>query len=336
MKKRFLFSFVALVILLCLIPSVSMFILPESEVRANQALAPFPRLISASGSLNTNYFTDLQDYVADHFGFRQELITCNSFLLSELFNTSNTDEVILGSDGWLFYASESDDFLNIATITEEDAANAAISLRLIQEYVQNNGAEFIFTIAPNKSSIYPQYMPYNYVPLEQSLGNLEIMLNAMSAEGIAYADLYSIRSTLSYHKLDSHWDNAGAAAAQELLLTALGLSGTEYSSSSFTVLQDFYGDLYEMLYPTGKQLDYNQYCEFDYQIVDGDSEDITFQTVNPDKQHSLVMYRDSFGNALAPFLAQEFGAAYFSRSTPYDLTLVELEDADFVILELVE
>jgi len=51
-----------------------------------------------------------------------------------------------------------------------------------------------------------------------------------------------------------------------------------------------------------------------------------------DASGSLLVYRDSFGNLLFPYLADSYGAARFSRSTTYDLT----PEAEYVLVELVE
>ena len=48
------------------------------------------------------------------------------------------------------------------------------------------------------------------------------------------------------------------------------------------------------------------------------------------------MFRDSFGNTLYPFLADSFGQAVFSRSMPYQMSLLEESGADTVVVELVE
>lgn len=59
-------------------------------------------------------------------------------------------------------------------------------------------------------------------------------------------------------------------------------------------------------------------------------------TVNDSGTGSLVMYRDSFGNALLPFLADSFTNAYFSRGVPYRLIDLDEHDADVVIVERAE
>ena len=59
-------------------------------------------------------------------------------------------------------------------------------------------------------------------------------------------------------------------------------------------------------------------------------------TVNPVKEGSLVMFRDSFGNALLPFLADAYSSAYFSRGVPYQMSEVDEKNADTVIVERAE
>ena len=59
-------------------------------------------------------------------------------------------------------------------------------------------------------------------------------------------------------------------------------------------------------------------------------------TTNPEADGSLVMYRDSFGNALLPFIAENFGKAYFSRAVPYYLSDIIVHQADTLIIERAE
>ena len=48
------------------------------------------------------------------------------------------------------------------------------------------------------------------------------------------------------------------------------------------------------------------------------------------------MFRDSFGNLLHSYLADAYGQAAFSRSMPYQMSLLDQTGADTVILEIVE
>ncbi len=339
MKKGIEIAFVVLFFALCLIPGLGMLILPEEENRANQVLTAEPDLLESDGSLNWSYFSEFQDYFADHFAFRQELITMNAEFLDTLFQTSNTDQVVIGKDGWLFYESTIGDYLNIPTMTERSAANAAISLSLMQEYAEKNGARFIFMVAPNKNSLYDEYMPDRYVPLEQD-GNWELMEDAMRAEEVDYLDLFALfgaADTVMYHGEDSHWNNMGAAYVQKAIMDAFGLTGTDYSQRDYEVREDFKGDLYEMLFPMGEGMDVNQYYgEFTYVTDAGDTEDMRYEAVNTEKEHGLILYRDSFGNSLVPFMAEEFGYSLALRSVPYNLDEIADHGANYVVIELVE
>jgi len=51
---------------------------------------------------------------------------------------------------------------------------------------------------------------------------------------------------------------------------------------------------------------------------------------------NLVMYRDSFGNALLPYMAEAYEHAYFSRALPYQLPDLSAQEADTLIIERAE
>ena len=100
--------FTAAFLSLCLIPAAGMLVLPEQQAAGNEHLTPKPSLWNAQTGWNTDFLGDLTDYVADHFGFRQELVTANAALQTRLLCTSPAEDVIYGTDGWLYYAKTLD------------------------------------------------------------------------------------------------------------------------------------------------------------------------------------------------------------------------------------
>ena len=114
-----------------------------------------------------------------------------------------------------------------------------------------------------------------------------------------------------YFCTDSHWNNLGAALAGDALCTALDKDQDSYWGKSYTMTPSHQGDLYEMVYPAGSLLEedavFDQPFGFTYQQGFRSAEDITIRTQNPDQTGSLLMFRDSFGNALHPFMAQQYG-----------------------------
>ena len=209
----------------------------------------------------------------------------------------------------------------------------------MQAYCEARGAQFVFTIAPNKSSLYPEHMPARYLQSD-SPGNYEKLKPLLEEYGVHYADLFTFLSEqdeILYLKTDSHWTNRGAALAHDFLMETLGLPHTAFAEAEYTTAETHRGDLYEMLYPKGTAREAQQAYEttFSYVREPRSAEDILIQTTNPDAPNGrLLLCRDSFGNALHPFLAEDFREATITRQMPYPLTQVQAGDT--VIVEIVE
>ena len=327
----------------CLIPSVGMLLLPEEPAAANQTLAQPPSLRTEEGGLNPQVLDEVTDYVADHFALRQRLITANAALEGLVFRTSAQDSVLMGKEGWLFYRETVADYLHTDPLTDRELFGAARTLALLTEYAQNRGARLVFTAAPNKASLYPQYLPYVGVPLEGQ-DDIDRLVPLLREQGVEYADLFTPfreAGQVLYHSTDSHWTNRGAALAHDALADALGLEGrTEWFTQPGQIVKNHRGDLYEMVYPTGGALEEDTEFDRPFGFTPArpirSPEDQHIQTENLAKTGNLLMFRDSFGNTLHPFLAESCAQALFSRSMPYQLTLLDETGADTVLIELVE
>ena len=331
--------FIAVFILLCLVPSVGM-LLPERETAgANEILTPLPALRDAEGTLNTDYLTNLTDYVEDRFFLRQDLVTAWSALNQRLLHTSIADSVLLGRDGWLYFGETLDDYTGAAPMTAGETAAAAHNLALVSEYCAGQGAAFLFTVAPNKNSIYPQHMPD--LPVFSAHKNAEALAEALAEEGVAYYDLFAAlrnREETLYFRQDSHWNSKGAALAADGINAALGRQ-SNYFAGPFQPSAVHRSDLYAMLYPAGAWLEedqcYGGELTFDYEAPVRSENDLNIRTTSGGSG-SLLMFRDSFGGLLYPYLADSFGKAHFSRAAAYRLDQIAVREADFVVVELVE
>lgn len=331
--------FTAAFLLLCILPSAGMLFLPPTEAAANERLTPVPQLKSEDGSWNQNVLDDATNYIADHFALRQEMVTANAMLQTGLLATSPAEDVIYGTDGWLYYAETLDDYQNRATLTDEEVQQIAQTIADMQAYCEARGAQFVFTIAPNKNSLYPEHMPARYLQSD-SPGNYEKLKPLLEEYGVHYADLFTFLSEqdeILYLKTDSHWTNRGAALAHDFLMETLGLPYTAFAEAEYTTAETHRGDLYEMLYPKGTAREAQQAYEttFSYVSEPRTAEDILIQTTSPAAPNGrLLLCRDSFGNALHPFLAEDFREATITRQMPYPLEQVQAGDT--VIVEIVE
>ena len=327
--------FLVLCLGLCLSLSIGIFFAGPAQAGANEQLADFPTLWTEEGVINAEYLNQLSKWIQDHFFLRQELISVDHRISAALFHTSGDSGVLLGSNNWLYYADTLADYTGTNPMTQRELFSAVNNLQLMAQFCESQGRQFRFVIAPNKNSLYPENMP-NY-GVRNDVTDAQRLTALLEENGVPTVDLFTPflqeEETL-YFAHDSHWNTKGAALGADLINAAFGVESSYYQGDfSQTARHD--GDLYAMLYPAfidpendfvyGGQLNY----EFTTSATRPDA--IVLNTQGGGEK-DLLAYRDSYGMLLFPFLADNFSAARFSRSTAYDMTY----EADCVLVELAE
>ncbi len=338
-KDNFYRIYTAAFIGVCLVPAVCTPFFKGDASKEKRELAKFPSFIH-EGKINTNFFDEFESYFSENFAFRQQLVNADGRLKSALTRTSADDDVIVGKDGWLYYSETVSDFQRINTLESGEINGIANNLRIIDKYCESRGADFIFFVALNKNTLYPENMPYNYIQADRK-SNLENLTETLSADDF-YMDMKSQlealnSSTALYHKTDTHWNNFGAYAAHTMLMNKLG-KGSCGTGNGWYTANDRLGDLAAMLYPAEDAKDMQLHNDYEYEYTYTSRfrglDDVTIATANSSADGNLLMFRDSFGEAILPYMAEQFATAEFSRAVPYNLTKVTGGDA--VIIELVE
>ncbi|MDE6434828.1 MAG: hypothetical protein K2L07_11450 [Lachnospiraceae bacterium] len=332
--------YVAVFIIIISMPLIGMLWYQTDMTVEKRHARAFPSIWKEE-KLNVEFFTELTDYFADNFAFRQELATVDAVIKTSLFHVSNNEKVIVGEDGWLYLGETKEDYLGRNTMSGRGIYNCAKVLNLLQEEAGKQGCQFLFVPVPNKNSLYPEYMPEWYMK-QSTENNYSQLVKELGKQKVAFIDLkkeFSKKDNVLYHKLDTHWNNEGAAFAGGQILESLKKEHTDYTNENYRVVNNFSGDLWGMLYPQWKKLDadiiYDREHIFEYCNDVNTTEDMFIETKSQ-KDGSLVMFRDSFGNALLPFLADEYGEAYFTKAVPYNWNLLEQYGADTVVIELTE
>jgi hypothetical protein len=104
MKKFADHIYIIIFLALCIVPCFGMIFFYSESSAEKRTLAEFPDLFT-EGTINTEYPTQFEEYISDHFFLREKLGTANSLMMGYLFQTSAEDSVIVGKDNWLFYQS---------------------------------------------------------------------------------------------------------------------------------------------------------------------------------------------------------------------------------------
>lgn len=339
-KKNWYLIYIAAVLVLVMIPFAGMSVAASNETTENKELAEFPRLRSGE-KWNIRYLSELGEYFEEHFAFRQELVAANALIRGRLLGVSASDQVLVGTDGWLYYTGTLDDYLGENQMSEKGLSNAVHNISLMQQHIEDRGSRFLLTIAPNKNSVYGGHMPSNY--LRGGENNRTRLVPLLEQAGIHYADLYQIFENSEeclYLQGDSHWNNKGALLVCRKLMDGLDKEYDAHAYDSWEVRKEHTGDLEEMLYSVAAQPEDNVYYDrvpiYAYVNDVEDTEADWIETVNPNGQGTLLMFRDSFGNSMLPILANEFEYGYFSRLVPYNLGNLERYHPEYVVVERVE
>lgn len=309
-------------------------------------LVEFPSMINEEGSYNANFFPELGKYFEDHFAFRPQMVTANAFLRNNIFKDSGTDQVVVGNDGFYYFSGTLDDYLGKNDLTDRDLKSIANNLSIIQNYVESHGSNFAFAIAPNKNTLYPSFMPY-YYKQTQKQHNADRLKLYLKEYGIHYIDMFDLffnDDDVNYLKEDSHWSNRGALKATNNILQYLTKNKIEVEK--WQTRNDRDGDIYAMMYPSiiGTEVEdyaigYNDKQDLtgnNWKFIYGNSVEDSVSATNSNGDKYLYMYRDSFANAMIPYLSSAYEKAVYSKLIPYNLVAAIENKSSDVLIERAE
>lgn len=341
-KKTGFCVYIVLVMGMCLLPLLTMGIRPTAQTTENKTMAEWPALWQ-KGGFNWEVLEEAGAYFEDHFAFRQEFVSANAKLRGQIFRTSAEDSVILGENQWLYYEATLDDYQHKNSVSERVLFNIAHNLCLMQEYTENLGKTFLFTIAPNKNSLYGENMPERFQKKVNDESDAERLAPWLETEGVHYVDLFALfqgQEEVLYYERDSHWNRNGAVLVYNALMDACQKEHEDYAGIERESTTDYYGDLNLMLYSIGavpeEEIVLKKDFTYHYNRQDAGVEDLFVQTFCESGSQNLLMYRDSFGNSLLPFMAEAFQNAAFSKVVPYPMTDLVTTAPDVVVVEKVE
>ena len=344
MKKTLIIIYCALFFGVCTFFSLGMLIPGASQ--AAEGSTEMPKLIKdTSGiSINSDFGDQFESYFQKSFAYRNKVVDAFASFKTTVFSEGN-EQVIVGRDGFLFFADTLNDYMGSAPMTDAEINSAAEALKSMHEACLEKDAKFIFVCAPNKNSIYPEMMPSRY-KMNTVDRDIDRLFGKLEALGVPYIDLRSILAdakgdTLIYHERDTHWNAEGARIAFEAISAALGFAHPEFSLYGPAEVHDHAGDLDTLLYPSRKMYDDNTSYDFSglytYTTAYSTPMDLRIAT-RGGGDSKLLMFRDSFANAMIPFAAASFSEVRFERASPYcdNINILDSFEADYVIAMIAE
>ncbi len=329
--------------------------------KINEYLSPEMLLDNRGNS--SGFFSDTEKYVNEQLPVRNSIIGASSHIQSGLLK-STTSNVIAGKNGYLFSAEELDDCTASNTMSEKELNDIICVLDSIDEYCSDRGVKFAFTVAPNKSSMLKNELPY-YIRKSGSPGNYERLKEKLSGRAYFIDLTDGLRGNADmYHKTDTHWNNLGALSAYRSIMQGIGKENYKaYDELEFTKKYCWEGDLTDLLYPDKKPVSDYQYVSelnssvaknfeigirreqsrftppeyLEYITDDRDNKIQDIKTKNRKESGSVIILRDSFARALMPYFIDNFRSCEFVISNGvFNSYRHSIENADYLILEIAE
>lgn len=323
---------------------------PAASIHS-KAVAGAPEREAALTSLGA-----FRDYVSERFAMRDDLIELHGRLKVEALGVTSNSRVMLGADGWLFLAGDGvlDYERQSKPLTEAEVTAWASEIGDRARWLDSLGIPYLFVVAPNKHRVYSDMLPADLAPSAE-VTRADQVLGALAATpGVDCLDLRPVllraRSAgRVFHKTDTHWNLLGSHFAAEAIAARLGV---EFPGAGrvppFAERDAVGGDLARMLGLARSRRERDIVPDSTPAYLSGeDGEQIGWTHLDVVRRLDLVVntagkegralvLRDSFGEALLPWLSPCFGRSRWRWTYMFDREEIKRERPDYVIQLLVE
>jgi len=190
----------------------------ENEGRWRAAFPAMPSRLRYSDIIR--FFRRFDAFFTDHFPLRASLLAPSIALHEAVGGNLNIDQCYRGKENWLFLGNSHgrcvDKLQGRVILAGDNLKRQTEVYGKIRDAAESCGAEFFIFIGPNKSSIYPEYLPPVVAPAQRRF--ISPLLDAINEAGIQVYDptalLIGAKSTgLLYYRTDTHWNLRGAYEA---------------------------------------------------------------------------------------------------------------------------
>ena len=311
----------------------------------NRMLATIPRF-SFESFVNGDYLNGVNEYINDHFAFRNFYLKLNSWWEVSVMGKKENNGVYIGKDGYLFEKFEYND-------NEKEDANT--NTEIISDFankMKEQNVPTYFVLVPNSI-----YINSNKLPNNVEVPNQEEIINQIYDKTEDTNNINVIESLKKenknkqlYFKTDHHINSDGAYVIYREYCKAANIAIKEIDSfNRVTVSNDFLGtfdskaqllnqqpdelfvyknenntNVKEAIYDkqTTNSIFNEKFLEgkdkYSYFLNGNNSRAIIKTNVNNDKK--LLVIKDSYAHIMSQFLCQNYSEVHFldPRYTNFD------------------
>jgi len=315
----------------------------ESERRQ---MAAFPKMSKFRGREVKSFFRGVDAFFADRFPLRSRLLGL-SMAMHELGGDSlDIDRCYRGKENWLFLGNSYNRCVD-KLIGRENPSDSYLKQQTeaygrLRDVAAKSGAEFFVFIGPNKSSIYPEYLPPEVIPAKRRF--ISPLLDSLKGTGVKVYDptarlIERKAAGLLYYRTDTHWNAIGAYEAFAGFSERAGLPALP--SLSFDAAPVHRGDLVNIGGYNSFPLSVGDNFEVHWHVPPSlREEDGLIVNTHAPSDKTVWVFGDSFAEGLRPYISatfkatrsfghKEFATAMSSQVPKPDVILWVIVERDF-------
>lgn len=316
-----------------------------------------------------NYFGSFERFLSDRLPFREDLLKTRAYVNLRFGKLLNPEVVVLGKNGWLFFGDAVGrgitQYRGLAPMDPRQLDAFQRYFSDIHRHLEQAGIPFLVVIAPDKHTIYPEFLPSHLSQKGVSPAD-QIMAHPMGCEILDLRPVLLGHKNKSspplYYKTDSHWNEYGAYLAYRSIMMRLHLGApveareddfvqlpvtgegdlavkvggaVSFSDSLTHIRRNFFQGTLEVenlkdgSLAIQNRIEMNRVSQFH-----------SLKVSNPDKPGSILLLGDSFLDNLTRFFNNTFGHAMYQHYTEFGTASIARLIADvqpqavvFVIVE---
>lgn len=311
----------------------------------NRMLATIPRF-SFESFVNGDYLNGVNDYINDHFAFRNIYLKLNSWWEVSVMGKKENNGVYIGKDGYLFEKFE------YGEEEKEKVKNNASAISNFAETMQEIDIPTYFALVPNSIYINSDKLPENVeVPNQEDIINT-VYSNIKNTKNINVTSALKEENKTKplYFRTDHHMNSDGAYVVYREFCSAVNIQPVQIENfNKITVTNDFLGtfdskaqlinqtpdeifvyeneintNIEEAVYDkeTTKSIFNEEFLtgkdKYSYFLNGNNSKAIIKTKVDNNKK--LLVIKDSYAHIMSQFLCENYSEVHFldPRYTNFD------------------
>jgi len=284
---------------LLLVPTVTWIIDPDFGIPVKRIGLPPPRMYTRA-LLDDQYYKAFDQYYNDSFSLRSPLVFAKRWVDFHIFRMTDAPNVHVGNEGWLYSRRSIKDVRKEPCSRKADAEQIALKLYALEKLIEASGRRFFFMVAPNKSTIYPEFV--GYVPPRNACNSsrYDLLLDAIAAlplkNFVRFDQLLNEAKSshaLLYDKTGAHWNGLGAMVAADAIQQQILEDPQEEVVLDYTPIATVAPD------DLNRQL-------MGFKSQTGDKPVMHYGGTGQPRHPFGIVYGDNFMQKLLPYLQQMF------------------------------